>query len=975
MAERLNGKVHYSRRTQGSERRGATPVPDLSYAFREQQSRKDKARLLSSIFRQRELESERLVEEDLGLGNRDLPAFKHKLELVANIEAHKAVIVGGETGSGKSTQLPQYLYEAGYDMTIMLVPRRVIADGLGDRIRDELSSQIEDFNADETVGIIHGERVERHENNKIMVMTPNTFIKMEQDLRKQYGDKKVAVVADEIHEANLFTEIAVGVAALSVSAQDDWRLVAASATLDKNTPRTFQKLNDGYVPLVEIQGRPFNVEFREAPDMTPMRAYARDGADHEKAMIFTSGKKEIEYAIEETRRELEAVERGYSKNVIFRILHGELTETELSHINDPVPEGYRLVIVSSPAGMSGITIPGVTYVATDGTINRAELDDDNAEGLRRHYLSKAGVIQEIGRAGRTVAGGVGVLCAPINTERAGRVNRSLAEQKGKDVMKGMPYIPFDQREEQEPPEIYSTHLARIVLSVAALGYRFADLNEYIPHPVQKLDIINAEEVLARLGALDDDGVVTAIGMGMDKFPVTPELARGLYEASLPGKSLQHMARAAFVAAAVDVGGLQNHRVTDTTIIKTRRQLLRDTTADDFTAQLDFMTKLYERTTEDFSGYEFVDRHGLHPKRVERVRKTTRKILGVMGIRPQNVIVTAPVPDEERQLRDDFTAGFIDYVYEPVGRAPRSQHKIYRNVHGDDESTTRTISDRSEASTHAISDQLVAGIPRWYEKGTRKDGTPIKHDIIDHVFPVSANVVGHYARQNGLVQGVLKESRMIGDRVVDYEQGAFGSISVGVPIERSATEVVSQQSQDLLVSYVLKNKGRVQQGLRQLADELEQYRNWTPADILTNLRKPGVPQDITQQHVTDLIRHYARTTASAHEIEEKLQSYLYSSNLTLGKYYDPESIKLLSEMSPQQIMIGNEYVQVHYEAGQPYVTTVPKRQLLRVMGPIYLKDGREVLHQRQVAGGGKERVSFEAGNIHVGTIRLATPSNS
>lgn len=961
MAERKNGNNNgrpFARRTHGSERRGATPVPDTTLSYRQRQSR-DEREKLQAIFRKH---TEKITDpvEDLGIGNRELPAFKHKLELVANIEAHKAVIVGGETGSGKSTQLPQYLYEAGYDMTIMLVPRRVIADGLGDRIREEFTGQIDGINAEEIVGIIHGERVERHDNNKILVMTPNTFIKMETELRAIYGDKKLAIVADEIHEANLFTEIAVGVAALSVSSQEKWRLIAASATHNvESLQRPFQKLNGGFVPSVEIKGRPFNVELQEEPELNPMQAYARDSANHEKAMIFTSGKKEIKYIIDETSRELEAKETGSSNNVIFRILHGELTEAELSHINDPIPEGYRLVIVSSPAGMSGITIPGVTYVATDGTINRSELDDDNASGLKRRHLSMAGITQQIGRAGRDVAGGIGVLCAPVLVKK----RSSLATKKSTNTRKKqssepvpgfMPYIAYGEREEHEPPEIYSTNLSRIVLSVASLGYHFSELNEFIPHPVQQLDIINAEEALARLGALDDDGSVTELGKGMDKFPVLPELARGLYEASRPGRSLQHMARAAFIAAAVDVGGLQDHRANDD-VVRIRKQIIRKTTTDDFIGQLDLMTKLFERTNEEWSGYEFVERHGLHPKRVERVRKTTRKILGVMGIRQQHIIVTEPLPDEEQALRDDFTAGFIDYVYEDVGNVPRSKKAFYRNIHGDSSSTKRTISDRSISSIPR--QHLVAGIPRWYERGFLKDGTPIKHDVIDLVLRVTADVVGKYAVQNGLVQETWKDSRMVGDQAVDYEQGKFGSLSVGTPVKRTTPEVMSEHSQEVLLEHVLNNQGRVQKALRKLAEDLEGYRNRTPEDLLLELRKPNAPPDLIQNDITAMIRSAVRTIATAHGVEERLSNHLYSSNITLGKYYDTESLQKLNEMSPLQITIAGEDISIRYENGQPYVTNLTKRHLSRVMSPIYLNDGREVLYQRRLPGSGTERVSF------------------
>src|SRR5690606_27097677 len=118
-------------------------------------------------------------------------------------------------------------------------------------------------------------------------------------------------------------------------------------------------------------------------------------------------------------------EAGSSEKVVFRILHSQLSKVELSHLNDPVPEGHRLVIVATPAGMSGITIEGLTLVITDGTINRQELDDENYGGLVRHYLSKAEIIQQIGRAGRDVAGGIGIVAKPT------MVIEDMLRKKGK----------------------------------------------------------------------------------------------------------------------------------------------------------------------------------------------------------------------------------------------------------------------------------------------------------------------------------------------------------------------------------------------------------------------------------------------------------------------------------------------------------------------------------------------------------------
>lgn len=941
----------FQRKNHGSERRGVFPVPNLSgLTYRQEQSKQDKARLLAMI---RERQAARALEVETGvdLGNKDLPVYQYKQELVTNIDAYKAIIVGGPTGSGKSTQLPQYLYEAGYDMTVVMVPRRVIADGLGDRIREEFASQQVE-GASNVVGIVHGERTDRHDDNKILVVTPNTFVRMEPEFRTLYGDKKVAIIADEIHEANLFTEIAVGVAATATRDHDDWHLVAASATHNLQTLQApFERLNHGFVPSVDIEGRPFNVELMEQPHLNSMQAYAQYGEEHEKAMIFTSGKREIDHIIDETIRELEKTKKGASHSVVFRKLHGELSEIELAHIDDPIPEGYRLVVVASPAGMSGITIPGLTMVITDGTINRPELDSDGVAGLKRRYLSKAGVLQQIGRAGRDVAGGVGILAQPTT------VSDDLILRRGGHLeARRMDFKSFADREEHEPPEIYSSNLSRVVLSVAALDRHFGDLNPHIPHPVKVSEIVKAEDALSRLGLLDDDNVVTPTGLGTDVFPVIPELGRGLYEATLPGRGIQHMARAAFIAAAIDTGGLQDHHTNKTDAWK---KLIRPTTSDDFIAQLDLMTAIEDaaRKEEIRPLYDFIDTFDLHPKRVERARKAARKILHSMRIDLDHIIVTPPLPDEETQLRTDFTAGMIDLVYEEVGKRPRSKHALYRNIHGDDESTTRTVSDRSVATLK--SGTLVAGIPRWYEKEIKHSKEYIRFDIIDHILKVDPKVVGEFARKNELLHGTVVDSRLEGDRVVEYEQMMFGSIPVGLPVRSTWREKIPESTQRELVRQSLERPGERQAALRDIAEELEWYYERTPLETLMRFRKETAPDDLTKATIRDLIVEFARTTRSLQEIDTLLGKFLYSSNLSINKYFSDEARLILQSNSPDTISIGGEPIRVYYENGQPYVTSLLKRQRIAVNGAVFLEDGREVLLQVQSSakGEGKKRVSF------------------
>ena len=943
MAERLNGNEPFARRTHGSSRRGVFPVPANNLTSRLEQSRGDKARIIEML---RQRNAERLGRAESDLGNKELPAYKHKQEILTNVEAYKAIILGGATGSGKSTQLPQYLFEAGYDMTVMLVPRRVIADGLGERIREEMAGQIDDFDAEETVGIVHGERSERHDNNKILVMTPNTFIKMEQDLQKNFGDKKLAIVADEIHEANLFTEIAAGVAAMSVREHDDWRLIAASATHNADTlQKPFQKLNNGtFVPEIMIEGRPFDIEIKEEPSMNPMEVYAEFGHDHEKAMIFTSGKREIDHIIEETSYAMDKLNPGSSEKIVFRKLHGELSEFELSHIDDPIPPEYRLVIVSSPAGMSGITIPGVTMVISDGTINRQELDEDGVPGLKRDQLTKSEVTQQAGRAGRDVSGGIAYIAKPT------AIIDDILRQRGQSVeVPQMEFVEFENRKQHAPPEIYSTNLSRVVLSTARLGYPFAGLNEFIPHPVKSPAIVAAEEALSRLGALDEDDKITTIGKFMDDFPVSPELSRGLFEVRKRAGTLQQLARAACIASALNEGGLQDFTEKDNTEWK---KLIRPSTANDYIAQLDIMIALEQQKHGETPLFEFVDTYDLSPKRVERAQKGARKMLQSLKISPDTLLLTFPTGAEEKDLMDDFTAGLIDQVYREAGIVNRK--KVYRNIHGDSESKRRNLSNRSV--TVAAPDALIGGSARWYEVQNKRDKVWQRFDIIELTMPVDPVVLGRYALESNLLTGRSVAPRIDGDRVVEREQRMFGSISVGSTVPTGPKEVISYDAQNLLVQRVLEAPGEAQRALRELADELEMYRQRTPNEVLQLLMKPDAPKDITKQDIKERIQEFAKTTRDGREIDLQLRHYLYSQNVTIDRYFDDAALAELRIISPDTTIIAGEETRVFYENGQPYVTNLHKRQLAQVTKQMYLADGREVLKQVPVVGGGTERIS-------------------
>lgn len=1004
----MNGKTSYTSRSYGGFRRGvaATPSPEL-IGYQREQSRFDKERRLASIRERHRAKQQHARETTVALGqtgldtmratsagalpetletlerqsgyvdlgNKELPAYKHKKEIIDLIENNQASALGGETGSGKSTQMPQYLLEAGYDLVVMLEPRRIAADSLCDRVRDELADQLDD-DARQFVGVIHGERVESSERDKIKVMTADTFNATAAKLEKEYAGKKVAIIADEVHEANVFTEIAIGIAGLTVRRNESWRLVAVSATQNLETlRRPFSLVNTGgksesaTLPFVEIAGRPHEVSFQEDSDKNVMEAYAALEELPEKTLLFTSGKDEINHIIEGVKNELNKREKDVSQTVEFRKIHADLTASEMSHLKDPSVNNRKIVYVATPVAMSSITIPGVTHVFTDGTINRKEIDKEGAESLVRRYLTKSEITQQIGRAGRDIDGGLGTLCKPT------AIVEDDLRKKGKEApCEAMPFVPFDERTDFAPAEIYNTNLARAVLRVANLGMFYQEINPFVPHRVEGSTISNAEMALLRIGGLDDDGVITAIGKKMDAFPLMPELARGMVEAMIQHRSALQLARMAMVAAAIDIGGIQEYNSGPQR--NGWLEYVQNGASDDFMLQHDLMVAVNEirrrneakwkrdvrrlRQQEDETDEAGVERriealrgnsvrilreHDLNPKRTERAQKVAKKCLKTLGIMMDNIDFAPLSKEEDQMLHHDFTAGMIDLVYEEVGKV---HHDVYyRNIHGDSRSTMRRI--RSYGTETPEHNSLIVGFP-YNQRVVNKNTAEVSFKpVINRFMTVSAKDVIEFAKANHLVHYKKAEPRIEGDWVVERGEPFYGSLKIGPPEVRKTGDYVSSASRDLLVKSSLENPGKAQQLLRDVADELARYRQRIPPSELSHYRNPTEVPEITKKDIEQLVRTYAKSTRSMSELDATLAQYMYDKGIEIGRYYSNEALEEMRQRSPDSIDVAGVSQTVHYDKGTPYITAknISRRAMPTLSGQrLYLDDGREVLLQTQ-----------------------------
>ncbi len=851
-----------------------------------------------------------------GLGNEELPIWKYRDKLMKAVRSNPVTLLEGETGSGKSTQTWQYLIGEGYERVYVLVPRRVIAENLFERAREEMSEQRDESLALDTVGIAHSEHVELSDDNKVVFLTSETFHKLNEKIREGFADKPIAIIGDEIHEANLPTEMAVATAAQQLSEHPKWRLILSSATHDKQLVLDrFKSVNKIDIPVVSIEGRPHDIEFHEKPTKTAAEVYADNYWDHEKTLFFTSGKFEIDEAIDSFRYELERRKRGSADAVVFRKLHAKMSERDRVALNDPVPDGSRLVIVSTPAGMSGMTFPGTTLVLTDGLVKRPELDREGTPGLFKREASQAELIQMIGRGGRDVAGGIGFLCRPFEED--------------------IEFMPLSMREQNAPAEIYNTNISRNVLTAAAYGYDFHETNQFALHQVDKSRILEAYESLYRLQAVDEHNTITRMGQQMNELPLRPELSRSMVEALRRGATKQNIARMAIICSSVEAGGMP-YFAHDAG--KEWQSLLRPTTADDYIAQLD----MYLETRYLDDGV-FVDEDkmlaiDIDPKNAYRARKQYHKMMKAMGIRGSEVFeVTPPMTDEEVQIRDYLLAGMVDLVFEKGGRI--GQTPTYTSItQGEIDGTPTEKRTSSSRSVLSSSPELVAGWPRRFlKKG-------VMHQVVEMAMPVDPDVLAMHAAH-------LTHHETIGidlkkGRLVEVVQPMFGRLALGETMTVRTSAKLSPKAAEMLRNEVLLNQGAAQRQLRRIAREIEAIYEYLPVDRVTDYLSGRPP--LTQKEITEWVKQAVVDSRNVGEVDNRLRQKMYSEGIDLDTWITPENHKKLHEDYPYDIELADgSYQRIMYKDGHPVITGLSPSHAWKLPYDCRLSDGREIMIQMTI----------------------------
>jgi ATP-dependent helicase HrpA len=434
----------------------------------------------------------------------ELPVSARREDIARAIAGHQVVIVSGETGSGKTTQLPKICLALGRGANRLIghtQPRRIAASSIARRIAHELQTP-----PGEVVGFKVRFTDQTRPGTSIKLMTDGILLAESQSdpLLSQYD----TLIIDEAHERSLNIDFLLGYLKQLLPRRPDLKVVITSATIDAERFARHFGAPDQPAPIIEVSGRLYPVEVRyrpvadadDADDRTLMDALvdAVDecaGAGRGDVLVFLPGEREI-------REAAEALRKHHPAGTEILPLFARLSAEEQDRVFSPSGSGRRIVLATNVAETS-LTVPGIRYVVDTGLARVKRYSYRNkVEQLQVEPISQAAANQRAGRCGRVADG----ICI-----------RLYAEDD------------FGKRPRFTDPEILRASLASVILRMKSLG--LGDVAQFpFVEPPSGRAVADGMQLLAELNAVDESNELTAVGRQLAKLPLDPRVARMLLAA-------------------------------------------------------------------------------------------------------------------------------------------------------------------------------------------------------------------------------------------------------------------------------------------------------------------------------------------------------------------------------------------------------------------------------------------------------------
>ncbi len=471
----------------------------------EEKRQKKLAELLQRVQKSQEIVASREVTPPLRYPE-GLPVCERREEILDVIRNHQVVVIAGETGSGKTTQLPKLCLEAGlgrYGRIGHTQPRRLAARAVAQRIAEELGGEL---------GGLVGYQVrftdQSSDQSRIKVMTDGILLAQTQ--RDRFLNEYDCIIIDEAHERSLNIDFLLGYLRQLLPQRPDLKVIITSATIDvERFSRHF-----GNAPVIEVSGRTFPVEVRyrglvRADDdqedrslfegvrdaLSELREEDKRSGRPGDVLVFLPGEREIRECADYLRRQaLPATD--------ILPLYARLSGADQQRIFKP--HGGRRIVLSTNVAETSLTVPGIRYVIDSGVARISRYSyRTKVQRLPVEAISQASANQRAGRCGRTEPG----VCIRLYEEED-----------------------FASRPEFTDPEIRRTNLASVVLQM--LHLRLGDIRHFpfVDAPDERY-IKDGFNLLQELQAVDDSRKITDIGRIIARLPVDPRIGRMLIEAS------------------------------------------------------------------------------------------------------------------------------------------------------------------------------------------------------------------------------------------------------------------------------------------------------------------------------------------------------------------------------------------------------------------------------------------------------------
>jgi pre-mRNA-splicing factor ATP-dependent RNA helicase DHX38/PRP16 len=529
-----------------------------------------------------------------------LPAFAVREELLRVIRDNQFIIVVGETGSGKTTQLTQFLHEDGYGKTGMIgctQPRRVAAMSVAKRVAEEMEVKL-----GSTVG--YAIRFEECTSKETVIKYMTDGVLLRESLNEQDLDRYSCVIMDEAHERALNTDVLMGLFKKILQRRRDLKLIVTSATMNSKRFSDFY----GGAPEFTIPGRTFPVDvmFHRSPvedyvDQAVQQILAiHVGKPAGDILVFMTGQEDIEATCELVRERLDALNDPPQLSILP--IYSQMPADLQAKIFDRAAPGVRKCIVATNIAETSLTVDGIMYVV-DAGYSKLKVYNPRMgmDTLQITPISQANASQRSGRAGRT---------------GPGQAYRLFTEKAFRDEM----YI-------QTIPEIQRTNLSNTVLLLKSLGVKDLLDFDFMDPPPQDTITTSLFDLWA-LGALDNLGELTELGRKMNAFPMDPSLAKLLIMSEVYGCS-EEMVTIVSMLSVPNVFYRPKERQEESDAAREKF----------FVPESDHLTYLHVYTQWRANGYRdgWCIQHFLHSKSLRRAKEVRDQLLDIMKMQNMAMI--------------------------------------------------------------------------------------------------------------------------------------------------------------------------------------------------------------------------------------------------------------------------------------------------------------------------------------------------